>query len=74
MGDNFEAKVRKKLANNNTEIELLELDLVLPASGLTEHKDREQLLLRINDVSIEPPRISVKVLTKATNTETHRIG
>ena len=74
LGDNFEAKVRRKLANNNTEIELLELDLVLPASGLTEHKDGEQLLLRINDVSIEPPRISVKVLTKPTNTETHRIG
>ena len=74
MGDNFEAKVRKKLANNNTDIELLELDLVLPASGLTEHKEGEQLLLRINDVSIEPPRISVKVLTKGTNTEIHRIG
>jgi len=41
---------------------------------LTEHKEGEQLLLRINDVSIEPPRISVKVLTKGTNTEIHRIG
>ncbi|MDE0792484.1 MAG: RNB domain-containing ribonuclease, partial [SAR324 cluster bacterium] len=48
LGDNFEAKVRKKLANNKTEIELLELDCMVSAAGLTEIESGEKLLLRID--------------------------
>ena len=73
MGDNLEANERKILSNNITDIELLELDLVLPASGLTEHKEGEQLLLRINDVCLKPPKLSVKVMTNGTITDIHHI-
>ena len=71
LGDNFVAKVRKTLANNNTEIELLELDCVVSAAGLTEHENGEQLLLRIDEVRLEPPRIVVKALSIGTDAVTH---
>ena len=73
LGDNFEAKVRKKLANNNTEIELLELDCVVSAAGLTELESGEQLLLRIDEVGLEPPRLVVKALSTGTDEVTHRL-
>ncbi|MGY8700490.1 MAG: RNB domain-containing ribonuclease, partial [bacterium] len=73
LGDNFEAKVRKKLANNNTEIELLELDCVVSAAGLTELESGEKLLLRINEVGLEPPRLVVKALSTGTDAVTHRL-
>jgi exoribonuclease-2 len=73
LGDNFEAKVRKKLANNNTEIELLLLDCTLPVAGLTEHESGKQLLLRIDEVGLEPPRLVVKELTIGTDVVTHQL-
>ena len=73
LGDNFEAKVRKKLANNNTEIELLELDCVVPVAGLTVHEAGEQLLLRVDEVGLEPPRLGVKALTIGTDAVAHRL-
>ena len=73
LGDNFEAKVRKKLANNNTEIELLELDCVVSAAGLTELESGEHLLLRIDEVGLEPPRLVVKALSTGTDAVTHRL-
>ncbi|MFL2739742.1 MAG: ribonuclease catalytic domain-containing protein [bacterium] len=73
LGEIFEAKIKKKRTNNNTEIELIELDIVLPSSGLTEHKDGDQLLLQINDVCLKPPKLSVKVMTNGTITDIHHI-
>ena len=73
LGDNFEAKVRKKLANNNTEIELLLLDCTVPVAGLTEHESGKQLLLRIDEVGLEPPRLVVKELTIGTDVVTHQL-
>ena len=73
LGENFEAKVRKKLANNNTEIELLELDCVVPVAGLTVHEAGEQLLLRVDEVGLEPPRLGVKALTIGTDAVAHRL-
>lgn len=73
LGDNFEAKVRKKLTNNNTEIELLLLDCTVPVAGLTEHESGKQLLLRIDEVGLEPPRLVVKELTTGTDAVTHQL-
>jgi exoribonuclease-2 len=73
LGDNFEAKVRKKLANNNTEIELLELDCVVTAAGLTEFESGEQLLLRIDEVGLEAPKLVVKALSTGTDAVIHRL-
>ena len=73
LGDNFEAKVRKKLANNNTEIELLELDCVVSAAGLTEFESGEQLLLRIDEVGLEAPKLVVKALSTGTDAVIHRL-
>ncbi|MDE0793887.1 MAG: hypothetical protein OSB08_09610, partial [SAR324 cluster bacterium] len=61
------------LANNNTEIELLELDCVVSAAGLTELESGEQLLLRIDEVGLEPPRLVVKALSTGTDAVTHRL-
>mgnify|MGYP006409930283 FL=1 len=73
LGDHFEAKVRKKFANNNTEIELLLLDCVVTAAGLTEFESGEPLLLRIDEVGLEPPRLVVKALSSGTDAVSHQL-
>ncbi|HIO60750.1 MAG TPA: RNB domain-containing ribonuclease [Deltaproteobacteria bacterium] len=73
LGEIFEAKVRKKLANNNTEIELLELDCIVPVAGMGEHEDGEQLLLLISEVGLEPPRLGVKTQTPGAEVIPHRL-
>ncbi len=73
LGEIFEATVRKKLSNNNTEIELLELDCVVQVAGLGEQDSGDELLLQINDVSLEPPRLGVKTIPPSTDVTTHRL-
>ena len=73
LGDNFEAKVRKTHNNNNTEIELLELDCVVSVTGLTQYESGERLILRIDEVGLEPPRLVVKALSVGTDAITHKL-
>lgn len=58
----FEAKVRKQLSNNNTEIELLEIDCIVQVSGLRGYDEEEHIILRINEVSFEPLKLGVRAL------------
>ncbi len=60
MKELFEAIVRKQLSNSNTEIELVELDCILQVSGLRDFDEEDQILLRINQVSLDPLKIVVK--------------
>ena len=59
LGEIFAAKIRKGLPNNNTEIELIELDCTVPVFGLGVFEEGEQLLLRIDEVGLEPTRLVV---------------
>ena len=60
IGEIYAVKIRKKLPNNITEIELLELDCVVPATGLGKDKKGEHIL-RINEVGLDPPLIEVQI-------------
>jgi len=60
LGENFNAKTKKKLANGNTEVELLDLNLIVPASGLGTFSEGEHILLKIKLVEMHPPLIGVK--------------
>jgi hypothetical protein len=42
-------------------------------AGLTEHESGKQLLLRIDEVGLEPPRLVVKELTTGTDAVTHQL-
>ena len=65
LGEIYVAKIRKRLPNNNTEIELLELACVVPAAGLGKNEEGE-LMLRIDEVGLDPPRIGVHIQTLST--------
>ena len=58
--DLFEATVRKQLSNNNTEIELVELDCIVQVSGLRGYDEDEQILVRIHEISLDSLKIVVK--------------
>ena len=60
MKELFEATVRKQLSNNNTEIELVELDFIAQVSGLRGHNEEEQIVLRINEVRLDPLKLVVR--------------
>ena len=60
MKELFEATVRKQLSNNNTEIELVELDCIVQVSGLRGYNEKEQLVLRINEVRLDPLKLVVR--------------
>ena len=60
MKEFFEATVRKQLSNNNTEIELIELDCITQVSGLRGYNEEEQLVLRINEVRLDPLKLLVR--------------
>ena len=60
MKELFEATVRKQLSNNNTEIELVELDCIVQVSGLRGYNEEEQLVLRINEVRLDPLKLLVR--------------
>ncbi len=49
------------------------LDCTVPVAGLTEHESGKQLLLRIDEVGFEPPRLVVKELTIGTDVVTHQL-
>ena len=51
--------IRKKLTNGNTEVELLELNLNVPTSGLTAFPEGEHILVKIKLVEMQPPKIGV---------------
>jgi len=56
----FEATVRKQLSNNNTEIELVELDCIVQVSGLRGFNEEEQIMVRINEVGLDPLKLVVR--------------
>ena len=65
LGEIYVAKIRKRIPNNNTEIELLELACVVPAEGLGKNEEGK-LMLRIDEVGLDPPRIVVHKQTLST--------
>ncbi len=70
----FEAKVRKQLSNNNTEIELLELDCIVQVSGLRGYEEEEQIILKINEVSLDPLKLIVRAMKSVTeDVNVHRL-
>ncbi len=56
----FEATVRKQLSNKNTEIELVELDCIVQVSGLREYGEEDQILVRINEVVLDPLKLLIR--------------
>ena len=73
LGELFEAKIRKINSNNTTDILLLDLDLIIQATGLKEQTETELLLLKILEVSIGPNRIVVQTQTTSTESSVHRL-
>ena len=74
MKELFEATVRKQLSNNNTEIELVELDCVVQVSGLRGYNEKEQLVLRINEVRLDPLKLVVRAFKSCPEGESpHRL-
>ena len=70
----FEATVRKQLSNNNTEIELVELDFIVQVSGLRGYNEEEQLVLRINEVRLDPLKLVVRAFKSCPEGESlHRL-
>ncbi len=55
----FEATVRKQLSNKNTEIELVELDCIVQVSGLREYSEEDQIMVRINEVVLDPLKLLI---------------
>ena len=74
MKELFEAKVRKQLSNNNTEIELMELDCIAQVSGLRGYNEEEQIVLRINEVGLDPLKLVVRAFKSCPEGESpHRL-
>ena len=74
MKELFEAIVRKQLSNNNTEIELVELDCIVQVSGLRGYNEEEQLVLRINEVRLDPLKLIVRAFKSCPEGESpHRL-
>ena len=73
MKELFEATVRKQLSNNNTEIELVELDLIVQVSGLRGYNEEEQIVLRINEVGLDPLKLVVRAFKSCPEGELHRL-
>ena len=74
MKELFEATVRKQLSNNNTEIELVELDFIVQVSGLRGYNEEEQLVLRINEVRLDPLKLVVRAFKSCPEGESlHRL-
>jgi len=46
---------------------------VVTAAGLTEFESGEPLLLRIDEVGLEPPRLVVKALSSGTDAVSHQL-
>jgi hypothetical protein len=74
MKELFEATVRKQLSNNNTEIDLVELDCIVQVSGLRGYNEEEQLVLRINEVRLDPLKLVVRAFKSCPEGESpHRL-
>ena len=74
MKEFFEATVRKQLSNNNTEIELVELDCIAQVAGLRGYNEEEQIVLRINEVRLDPLKLVVRGFKSCPEGEsTHRL-
>ena len=55
----FEATVRRHLSNNNTEIELIEMDCIVQVSGLRGYDEEALIMLRINEIRLDPLKLVV---------------
>ena len=74
MKELFEATVRNQLSNNNTEIELMELDCIAQVSGLRGYNEEEQIVLRINEVGLDPMKLVVRAFKSCPEGESpHRL-
>ena len=74
MKELFEATVRKQLSNNNTEIELMELDCIVQVSVLRGYNEEEQIVLRINEVGLDPLKLVVRAFKSCPEGESlHRL-
>ena len=74
MKNLFEATVRKHLSNNKTEIELVELDCIVQVSGLRGFNEEEQIMVRINEVGLDPLKLVVRAFKSCPEGESpHRL-
>jgi hypothetical protein len=74
MKELFEATVRKQLSKNYTEIELVELDCTVQVSGLRGYNEEEHIVLRINEVRMDPPKLVVRAFKSCPEGESpHRL-
>ena len=70
----FEATIRKQLSNNNTEIELVELDFIVQVSGLRGYDEEEQFVVRINEVRLDTLKLVVRAFKSCPDGESpHRL-
>ena len=70
----FVATVKKQLSNNNTEVELIELDFTVQVSGLRSYNEEEQVVLRINEVRLDPLKLAVRAFKTCPEGESlHRL-
>ena len=60
MEELFEATVRKQLTNNNTEIELVELDCIVQVSGLRGYDEEEKIMIRIKEINLDQLKLQVR--------------
>ena len=55
------------------EIEISELDLTVHTSGLATHNEGENLLLKINHVGVDPPKLEVKSVQSGKEINLHQL-
>ncbi len=60
MEELFEAIVKKQLTNNNTEIELVELDCIVQVSGLRGYDEDEHIIISIKEINLDKLKLLVK--------------
>ena len=60
MEEFFEATVRKHLTNQNTEIELVELDCIVQVSDLREYDEEEQIIISIKEINLDQMKLLVR--------------
>ena len=65
---------QSNISKNNTEIVLVELDCIVQVSGLRGYNEEEQLVLRINEVRLDPLRLVVRAFKSCPEGESpHRL-
>ncbi|HIL87492.1 MAG TPA: RNB domain-containing ribonuclease [Deltaproteobacteria bacterium] len=73
LGAVFEAKIRRQFPNQVTEFELEAIAYVFQSSGFATREKGERMLLRVDEVSVEPVRVEVSVCEPSSDLEIHQL-